>query len=108
MNVSFIKIFDKYELAVIEHDERSYEVRILLRNLPTSFPICSADQCNIAHEKANRFLDVYETAKKYNFQMHDQGMVHESGYVVRYDDLFIMPPEQFKALFEQQFEQLMD
>ncbi|GBF71942.1 hypothetical protein PA598K_00170 [Paenibacillus sp. 598K] len=99
MNVSFVKVFDKYELAVIEHDNSNYEVRVLLRNLPVSFPICSADQYDDAHEKANRFLDMYEAAKQFNFQAGNGGMVNEEGQTVSYDDLFITPPDQFSSVF---------
>lgn len=99
MNVSFVKVFDKYELAVIEHDNSNYEVRVLLRNLPVSFPICSADQYDDAHEKANRFLDMYEAAKQYNFQAGNGGMINDEGQTVSYDDLFVTPPDQFSSVF---------
>ncbi|MFS0727790.1 hypothetical protein [Paenibacillus sp. 1P07SE] len=100
MNVSFVKVFDKYELAVIEHNNSSFEVRVLLRNLPVSFPICNADQSDDAYEKANRFLDMYEAAKQYNFQAGSSGMINDEGHTVSYDDLFVTPPEQLSSVFE--------
>ncbi|KZE79289.1 hypothetical protein AV654_17615 [Paenibacillus elgii] len=104
-NVKFVKVFEGYKVVVHELSDTHFDVRFLFTDerYPGSISFYESDKSDEAIDKANAFLDIYDLALSYNFHVTSQGMQHQNGDVISFNEMFVMSKDEIKNLFEEKY-----
>jgi hypothetical protein len=98
MIVSYRKIYEHYEIAVIPLNDGKYDVMFMSR---TSNNCISIEVCTTEHhavEGAKRFSVLYDIAMEEGFYMEHDGLKHIDGRDVHYS--YFMDMDMTSALFK--------